>query len=375
MTGERLVRVDGGVDDVAQVDGLLCHGQPAGGQRDDVPHVGGETLESLGVVLDQREFALTRCPDLGIGKKALGLFSDDGGPGVEAVGDRAEQSGPRGFEGFEGFLLGGLFASHLPFVRCRPPSGEADGDGGRDGQPDADRLGEFELAKRGVDPGCFGDEKDDRKDDEEGGPHVRRGVSPRMVDACDDKYRAARTRPGEPVNGDTLIVEQPLRPWMAERTEEERIRRARVGAVIIASVLVLGGAAFVLGTAVGNGSDAGTGDRSSDEGSCPADTSRHPISDACVPNAEVCNAWLDGSANEAVQCTAESTDGRVLLRIFVQGSGSALVQASDGNGLKHDQRYFFSDSRELELSGLRGEWMLRVVFEDAKGSARITLWG
>ncbi len=162
---------------------------------------------------------------------------------------------------------------------------------------------------------------------------------------------------------------------MVERTEAERVRRARIGALIIAGVLVFGGVAFVLGTTVGRGSESGAGDRQATDVDCDTGTSRHPRSGVCVPDAEACTAWLDGTADRAVQCRAESLDGRAYLTIALQGQGSAVVQVSDADGTRHDQQYFFSDSRELDLTGLSGSWTLRVVFEDAAGSARITLWG
>ena len=148
-----------------------------------------------------------------------------------------------------------------------------------------------------------------------------------------------------------------------------------VGGVVVAALLIVAGMALYIGTRAGR-ADAGAGtEAASEAGLCGADMSRHPRSQACVPNSEVCTAWLDGSADRSVECTANSLDGQALLIVSLEGDGVAVVRVLDDDVPRHDQRYEFSDSREFELFGSEGPWSLEVTFEEAQGSARITLWG
>ena len=113
---------------------------------------------------------------------------------------------------------------------------------------------------------------------------------------------------------------------------------------------------------------------------CPQDWMENPLEHACLraidPGTEVCTAYMDGSANQHVQCRAASTDGSAALTYDLQGGGSARVHVVDGDGvLEYNQTLGFSRSGIVPLTGAPGHWTLQVDFLEAGGAARIVLYG
>ncbi|HEX2022766.1 MAG TPA: hypothetical protein VHH36_08625 [Candidatus Thermoplasmatota archaeon] len=110
---------------------------------------------------------------------------------------------------------------------------------------------------------------------------------------------------------------------------------------------------------------------------CPEGWEEAPES-RCIRSTEACNAFLDGQARQTVRCTADSDDGRGLLRYAIAGgSGTAAVTVKDNVGRVLYARTVSMAaplSDDDAVTGPRGTWTLEVAF-DAQGSGRIFLYG
>lgn len=105
----------------------------------------------------------------------------------------------------------------------------------------------------------------------------------------------------------------------------------------------------------------------------------NPHEERCVdgtePDAEVCHAWLSGSARDAgpLSCQARS-DGKAWLDSSLTTSDPFRLEVRDGGGATvYSREVQFGGS--IELKGKAGAWTLEVDFGDAAGSGRLVLWG
>lgn len=164
-------------------------------------------------------------------------------------------------------------------------------------------------------------------------------------------------------------------PWSEDPQDPPRSWWRWTGGAIV--VLMLFGAGFGAISLVGE-----DGQASVIRPPCPSQLFENPHENVCIEEVEMCHAWMRAPQQyRELSCGFTSDDGILTLSIDFTGQGYVTVALDRPDGQNIFYR-IWGDERRVDvhdvLEGLRGpsgDWTMRIVFEDASGSADIRVYG